>query len=126
MALMGKVNGGAEHRPSPSTLSTLPEILAALYSLDEEESALSESLSSLVSNKAPIESSLSNLRSLHSQLDELQGEATYLETNVSITAKTARRVGDRVRLLDEEMRRVREAAERVGLVMELKVIIVMK
>jgi hypothetical protein len=45
-----------------------------------------------------------------------------LSDKVSATASTAERVGGRVRILDEEMRRVREAAERVGQVMELKVL----
>lgn len=121
MASMGGSNADAGHRPSPTTLTSLPDILAALSSLDEEETTLSESLTALVTNKAPIESSLNNLKSLNSQLDELRDDAVLLEQNVSATAKTARRVGDRVRLLDEEMRRVREAAERVGQVMELKV-----
>ena len=38
------------------------------------------------------------------------------------TAKTAERVGSRVRSLDEEMGRVREAGDRVGQVMDLKVL----
>lgn len=108
-------------RPSPTSLTTLPDILAALTSLDEEESTLSASLTTLVSNTKPIEASLTNLKSLSPQLEDLKNDAVFLEENVSTTAKTARRVGDRVRLLDEEMRRVREAAERVGQVMELKV-----
>lgn len=121
MASMGGSNANAGNRPSTTSLTSLPDILAALTSLDEEETTLSESLTTLVTNKAPIESSLNNLKSLNSQLDELRDDAVLLEENVSATAKTARRVGDRVRLLDEEMRRVREAAERVGQVMELKV-----
>jgi hypothetical protein len=54
-------------------------------------------------------------------LDELYLEASLLSDKVSLTAQTAERVGGRVRSLDEEMRRVREAGERVGQVMELKV-----
>jgi len=64
---------------------------------------------------------LQRLQSLVPQLDEIQADASILTKKVSNTAKTAERVGSRVRSLDEEMRRVREAEDRVGLVMDLKV-----
>ncbi len=108
-------------RPNPRTLTTLPEILSALSAVESEEAEVSTSLSELLSEREPIDNALFRIQRLAPRFDELQGEARLLSTTVSATAKTAGRVGGRVRLLDEEMRRVREAGERVGQVMELKV-----
>ena len=110
-----------DSRPSPNALTSLPDILAALSALEDEETQVSSSLSAMLSSKDAIDEALARLRSLEPQLNALQTESTLLISKVSSTAETAKRVGGRVRLLDEEMRRVREAAERVGQVVELKV-----
>lgn len=111
----------ANQRPDPRTLTTLPDILSSLSILEQEETELSTSLAELLSDRESIISSLTRLQSLVPRLAELHDEATLLSGTVSATAKTADRVGGRVRSLDEEMKRVREAGERVGQVMELKV-----
>ena len=103
------------------SLSSLPEILSHLSSLQSADSDLSLSLSNLLTTCEPITHSLATLRSLHPGLNDLQQQASLISQTVAITAKTADHVGSRVRSLDEEMRRVREAAERVSQVMELKV-----
>ena len=108
-------------RPDPRTLTSLPEILSSLSALEAEETVLSNSLSELLSDREPIINALTRLQSLEPRLNELYSEAYVLSGTVSATAETADRVGGRVRLLDEEMKRVREAGERVGQVMELKV-----
>jgi biotin-(acetyl-CoA carboxylase) ligase len=108
-------------RPPPSTLTTLPEVLSALSSLESEEAELSTSLAALLADEAPVVASLARLQVLLPRVDELHAEAAALERKVSVTARTAERVGGRVRALDEEMRRVREASDRVQQVMELKV-----
>jgi glutamine synthetase type III len=105
----------------PRSLTTLPEILSALSAFQSEEAELSNALSDLLDARDPIVASLNRLRSLLPQLDECRLEASFLSQKVSNTAKTAERVGSRVRCLDEEMGRVREAADRVGQVMDLKV-----
>ena len=79
-------------------------------------------LTELLSAREPIVASLSRLESLVPHLDELHLQASLLSEKVSSTAQTADRVGGKVRSLGEEMRRVRKFAERVGQVMELKVI----
>ncbi|OCH95231.1 COG4-domain-containing protein [Obba rivulosa] len=107
-------------RPDARTLATLPDILSCLSSLESEEAELSTSLSELLAAREPIVNSLARLQSLVPQLDNLSTEARGLHGTVAVTARTAENVGGRVRALDEEMRRVREAAERVGQVMELK------
>ena len=109
------------HRPPPSTLTTLPQILSALSSLESEEAELSNSLSALLADQEPILDSLARLQTLLPRIDELHGDASVLSHKVSATARTAERVGGRVRALDEEMHRVREASDRVQQVIELKV-----
>ena len=109
-------------RQDPRYLTNLNDILSCLSSFQSEEAELSNSLTELLSAREPIVASLSRLQSLVPHLDELHLQASLLSEKVSSTAQTAGRVGGKVRSLDEEMRRVRESAERVGQVMELKVI----
>lgn len=108
-------------RHDPRTLTNLPDILSCLAELQSEETELSSSLTELLNARDPIVNSLSRLQSLLPELDGLRLEASLLTDKVSNTAKTAGRVGGKVRSLDEEMGRVREAGDRVGQVMELKV-----
>lgn len=108
-------------RKDPRTLTSLPEILSCLSAFQSEESELSDSLAKLLQARDPIVASLNRLQSLLPQLDDLHTDAQLLTKRVSATAKTAERVGSKVRSLDDEMGRVREAGERVGQVMDLKV-----
>jgi len=110
-----------EPRKDPRSLTNLPEILSCLSAFQSEEAELSNSLTDLLTTKEPIFSSLSRLQSISPQVNELQVNASLLARKVSNTAETAERVGSRVRSLDEEMGRVREASDRVCQVMELKV-----
>ncbi|KAI0713376.1 COG4-domain-containing protein [Earliella scabrosa] len=105
---------------NPRRLATLPDILGALSVLQSHESDLSTSLADLLSEYEPISASLSSLQSLSPQLDALAQETQLLDATVSYTARTAQDVGGRVQLLDEEMKRVREASERVSQIIELK------
>lgn len=105
----------------PRTLTSLPEILSCLSAYQSEEADLSSSLSDLLSARDPIINSLARLTTLVPLIDDLHGEAALLANKVSQTAQTAERVGGRVRSLDEEMKRIREASDRVGQVVELKV-----
>jgi hypothetical protein len=108
-------------RPPHDSLTTLPEILSSLSLLESEEAELSSTLQELLANRDPVVSSLSRLHNLLPQLDELRTDAYLLTRKVSVTAETADRIGGSVRALDEEMRRVREASDRVAQVMDLKV-----
>ncbi|KAI0262967.1 COG4-domain-containing protein [Gloeopeniophorella convolvens] len=107
-------------RPAPATLTTLPQILAALSALESDEAALSHELAALLADEAPVTRALARLQALTPRVDELHADAGRLAHKVGATARTAARVGGRVRALDEEMHRVREASDRVGQVMELK------
>lgn len=102
------------------SLASLSDILSTLSTIQAQEAEISQSLSSLLSSREPIDAFLAQLQTLVPQIDEIHLDAALLSNKVSKTAKTAERVGGRVRSLDEEMRRVRMSVERVGLVMELK------
>lgn len=104
------------------SLTTRPALLASLSALQSREAALSASLTEIVSVREPVIASLARVRTLASYIDELHEEASFLSDKVSLTARTAERVGSRVKTLDEEISRVKAAAERVGQVMELKVL----
>ncbi|KAJ3877469.1 COG4 transport protein-domain-containing protein [Lentinula edodes] len=107
-------------RPDPRNLTSLPQILSSLSDFESQEAELSTSLTDLLAASEPIAQSLSRLQSLEPQLDDLLKDASILSRNVSSTAKTAERIGGRVQSLDEEMRRIREAGDRVGQVIDLK------
>jgi hypothetical protein len=109
-------------KSDPRTLITLSDILSCISFYQSEDVELSNWLSESLSSSEIIFSSLSRLQSLLSHVDEVHAEASLLSTTVASTADTAQRIGGRVRFLDEEMRRVRESCERVGQVMDLKVI----
>ncbi|KAJ4488264.1 COG4 transport protein-domain-containing protein [Lentinula aciculospora] len=107
-------------RPDPRNLTSLPQILSSLSEFQSKETELSNSLTKLLAASEPITSSLSRLQSLAPHIDQLLKGAFTLSLNVCSTAKTAERIGGRVQSLDEEMRRIREAGDRVGQVIELK------
>ncbi|OSC97651.1 COG4-domain-containing protein [Trametes coccinea BRFM310] len=106
--------------PGPRRLATLSEILARLSAIQSEESELSATLTDLLSAHEPIADALNNLKSLSPQLDSLYDQTRLLDQAVSATARTAQDVGGRVQSLDEEMKRVRDASERVSQIIELK------
>lgn len=110
----------------PRKLTNLNEILSCLSWYQSEEATLSNSLAGLLSDRASVADSLRRLETLVPHLDGLCLESLQLARKVSSTATTADRVGGRVRALDQEMSRVSQAAERVGQVMELKVILSMR
>lgn len=121
------MTGGTHNLPSkstrrdPRTLTTLPDILSCLSALQSEEAEVSGSLTELLNAREPILVSLDRLRSLLPELDSLQNEAQTFKGKVSRTATTADRIGSKVRSLDDEMSRVKEAGDRVNQVIELKV-----
>ncbi|KAK7043715.1 Golgi transport complex subunit 4 [Paramarasmius palmivorus] len=104
----------------PRKLTSLPQILSSLSAYQSEEVELSNSLSELLSEREPISQSLDRLQALVPHLDSLSKDAAGLSTKVSATAQTAERVSGRVQSLDEEMKRIREATDRVGQVIDLK------
>lgn len=124
-------NGGDTSQPttgasvytvgSARTLRTLPEVLAALSAVQSKETALAANLSALLEAREPLQSSLARLSALGQTVEGLKDESGSISRKVGVTAQTADRVRSKVQALDEEMRRVREAGERVAQVMDLKV-----
>lgn len=104
-----------------SSLRTTAELTTALGALQSAEAEVTASLAALLASSNPVNTALSRLNGLTPKLEEIGKDASVLHGNVERTAQTADRVGSRVKALDEEMRRVREASERVAMVMELKV-----
>jgi hypothetical protein len=102
-------------------LQNTKQIQEALHQNAALEASVTAQLSQLLASTEPINAALDRLSGLTPVISNLQDEARILRTHVSHTATTADRVGSRVKALDEEMRRVREAAERVAQVTELKV-----
>ena len=113
------VDGSA--RRDPRTLTTLSDIISCLSVLQSEEAEVSNALTDLLDAREPILASLTRLTSLAPELDGLQAEARMFSEKVLRTATTADRIGSKVRSLDEEMSRVKEAGDRVSQVIELKV-----
>ena len=108
-------------RRDPRTLTTLSDIISCLSVLQSEEAEVSNALTDLLDAREPILASLTRLTSLAPELDGLQAEAQMFSEKVLRTATTADRIGSKVRSLDEEMSRVKEAGDRVSQVIELKV-----
>ena len=106
--------------PPASSLRTTAELTTALGALQSAEAQVTASLATLLASSNPINVALQRLNSLTPKLEQIGSDALVLHGNVERTAQTADRVGSRVKALDEEMRRVREASERVSMVMELK------
>jgi conserved oligomeric Golgi complex subunit 4 len=112
---------GPKFKTNPRGLISLPDIMDCLSTYQSEEAELSNSLTRLISVREPVLGSLRRLQLSVHHIDALRDEASLLSANVSSTAQTAERIGERVRSLDEDMRRVREASDRVNQVLELKV-----
>jgi len=113
--------GDSSARRDPRTLTTLSDIISCLSVLQSEEAEVSNALTDLLDAREPILASLTRLTSLAPELDGLQVEAQMFSEKVLRTATTADRIGSKVRSLDEEMSRVKEAGDRVSQVIELKV-----
>lgn len=106
---------------SSRSVTSLSALLESLSALQSHEAAISSSLAGTLSNQQPIEESINRIHSLRPHLEKLQHESTVLSHNVSVTARTAERVGGRVKTLDEKMTRLKDAADIVNQTMELKV-----
>ena len=98
------INGQSSHpniRLPPTALTNISQVLASLSALENEETELSQSLSSLLSSREPIFNVFAALQSLTPQVDHTLQDATYLASKVAVTAETAERIGSKVARLDE-------------------------
>ncbi|WWC58480.1 uncharacterized protein I303_101023 [Kwoniella dejecticola CBS 10117] len=132
---------------APRTITHPDQLAAQLALLTKRETELSLSLNALVSDRAQIDDALSRLKSLGSEVSNLAAEVDGrragssnpkglglqsngfdmydgsddgLVSRVTKVWETSERVGGKVRRLDEEVGRVREATDIVTEVLELK------
>ena len=127
----------------PRSITSPDQIAAQLAVLSKRESELSIALNNLVSDRSSIENALSHLEELGTDIHQISldvdgpsmpglglhnGLDMYGDTvegglveRVRRVWETSERVGGKVRRLDEEVGRVREATDIVTEVLELKV-----
>lgn len=114
-------------RPHPRTLLS-SALLSHLSTLQSLESSISQDLHTLLSDRTPINSAHAGLRSLLPQIELVESQVSGvngsreegLVSRIGRVNEIAERVGGKVRDLDLELQRVREASDRLGEVMELK------
>lgn len=130
----------APSRPHPRTL--LPaELLPHLSQLQTVESSLSHALSLALADRSVLAAAHSRLAALLPRIDAVDlelsghqqqqqqgggggpgaGDKAGLKGRIEVVNDIAERVGGKVRGLDLELKRVREANDRLNEVMELKV-----
>lgn len=116
-------------RPHPRTLLS-SELLPHLSTLQSLESALSQDLHALLSDRTAIDSAHTRLHQLLPRIELVEsevngvngtGDDAGLVQRIGKVNEIAERIGGKVRDLDLELLRVKEASERLNEVMELKV-----
>lgn len=116
-------------RPHPRSLLT-PALLPHLATLQSLESSLSQDLHALLSDRSTLDTAHTQLRKLLPRIQAVEGEVSGVNDaggeeglvgRIGKVNEIAERIGGKVRGLDEELLRVREAGERLNEVMELKV-----
>jgi hypothetical protein len=125
--------------PTPSVINprhiTSPaQIASQLSLLTAKEQSLTQSLNQLISDRTHLDGALTQLQQLGSEVGNLalevdgvgntvfeEDESEGLVERVRRVWETSERVGGKVRRLDEEVGRVREATDIVTEVLELKV-----
>ena len=105
----------------PRNLTTVEAMVSALSAYQSEELDVSNSLNERIRDRTSVLQTMHKMESMLPVLDRIEGEGVALESVIADTALTADRVSRKVKALDEEMRRVKEAGDRVAQVMELKV-----
>jgi hypothetical protein len=114
-------------RPHPRTL--LPaDLLPHLSLLQSLETSLSQALTTSLSDRSVLHSSHTRLSALVPRIDAVDlelsgrdGQGKGLKGRIEVVNEIAERVGGKVRGLDLELKRVKEANERLNEVIELKV-----
>ncbi|KAL7411046.1 COG4 transport protein-domain-containing protein [Mrakia frigida] len=116
-------------RPHPRSLLT-PALLPHLATLQSLESSLSQDLHALLSDRSTLDTAHTQLRKLLPRIQAVEGEVSGINQHgggeeglvgrIGKVNEIAERIGGKVRGLDEELLRVREAGERLNEVMELK------
>ncbi|ORX50456.1 hypothetical protein DM01DRAFT_1290514 [Hesseltinella vesiculosa] len=103
-----------------NVLTNINDIRESLRLLDQEETDIDTSLDQLLSQQDNLQAILSSLHILRPQLDELQQDSTLMMETIQNTARLAINISDKVRQLDKEQSRTRQAISYVDDVQELK------
>lgn len=93
--------------PSPGSLSSPAEILAALRELEAEEAAIDAELAAMVEDRQLIDTLLDRIDSVRPVVEQVELEAGELAKRVDETAHVAERISGKVRQLDLEQVRLR-------------------
>ncbi|KAI8373111.1 uncharacterized protein BYT42DRAFT_621858 [Radiomyces spectabilis] len=102
------------------TLTQMDDIRKSLRLLDEEETRIDKSLDDMLAQEAELEDVLGILDVLRPQLGNLKIEASHLVNTIQDTSHLAENISDKVRKLDQEQSRTKEAIQFVEGVQELK------
>ncbi len=116
---------GRQHHPLPfpdvAQLTSRSSIVQALAELSRHSSELDDELVSLFEESEPVVADARrSIASLTPQVQLVQEEAAVLDRRLQASASVAKRISERVRLLDEERKRIALAAEWARKVAELK------
>ncbi|KAI8994739.1 hypothetical protein BDB01DRAFT_715420 [Pilobolus umbonatus] len=102
------------------TLTNIDEIRDALRMLDEEETRVDASLDTILAEEHTLNTSLSILSNVRTQLDTLTAESSPVIETVQKTSRLAEVISFKVRQLEQEQSRVKEAIHYVEDVQDLK------
>ncbi|KAI8088572.1 hypothetical protein BDF21DRAFT_221108 [Thamnidium elegans] len=102
------------------SLTNIDEVREYLRLIDEEETRIDTCLDTMLSQEQDLDSSLSILASLGPRLNQLKSNSTRVIDTVDKTSRLAEVISDKVRQLDQEQSRAREAIKYVEDVQELK------
>ncbi|KAI8073144.1 hypothetical protein BC940DRAFT_232621 [Gongronella butleri] len=103
-----------------NTLTDINDIRHCLRLLDQEETNVDHALDQLLSQQDTLQAVLASLDILRPQLAELQDDSTQMMETIQSTAKLAINISDKVRQLDKEQTRTRQAISYVDDVQELR------
>ncbi|KAI8375684.1 hypothetical protein EDC96DRAFT_436453 [Choanephora cucurbitarum] len=101
-------------------LTNIDEIQECLRLIDEEETRIDASLDAMLSQEIQLDASLESFGLLREQLTELQQSASQVTVTVDKTSQLAEVISQKVRQLDQEQSRARQAIQYVEDVQELK------
>jgi hypothetical protein len=109
-----------EAYPSPKDLTDVSQIKKTLAIVNSCEASISFGLSELLKDRQPFVNARERALRVIPIVEDVQLDAKALSDKVAAIAGTASRVGERVKMLEEEMKRIKESMDRVWHVMELK------
>lgn len=102
------------------SLTNIDEIRECLRLLDEEETRIDVSLDDMLAEETSLEQSLNTLNALRPQLGTLKDKSARVINTIDKTSQLAEVISDKVRQLDQEQSRARQAIQYVEDVQELK------